>query len=137
MLLFGVVILRGTIVNRTSDAHKNLYICAFLLTIFGPIYYQNISRSPVDIIGYLVFDLMFRRKLSDGLYYIRWDTHTSTPSLESVRYVSGSIQYTSTDYWYLYARPVRLTWCTCVYNMMLQAACPRGMPWVSSTLQQY
>ena len=32
-------VLRGTIVNRTYDTHKKLYISLFLLTIFGPIYY--------------------------------------------------------------------------------------------------
>ena len=30
--------LRGAIVNRTYGIHKNLYICLFLPTIFGPIY---------------------------------------------------------------------------------------------------
>ena len=30
-------LLRGTIVNRTYDAHKNLYISLFFPTIFGPI----------------------------------------------------------------------------------------------------
>ena len=34
-----VELLRGTIVNRTYGIHKNLYIEAFLLTIFGPINY--------------------------------------------------------------------------------------------------
>ena len=34
-----MLILRGTIVNRTYGAHKKLYIYLFLLTIFGPIYY--------------------------------------------------------------------------------------------------
>ena len=34
-----VVLLRGTILNRTYGLHKNLYISLFLLTIFGPIYY--------------------------------------------------------------------------------------------------
>ena len=33
------VVLRGTILNRTYDAHKNLYISIFLRIIFGPIYY--------------------------------------------------------------------------------------------------
>ena len=34
-----LLILRGTIVNRTYDIHKNLYIGTFLITIFGPINY--------------------------------------------------------------------------------------------------
>ena len=32
-----LVLLRGTILNRTYGAHKNLYISLFLTTIFGPI----------------------------------------------------------------------------------------------------
>ena len=32
-------LLRGTIVNRTYGLHKNLHICPFLLTRFGPINY--------------------------------------------------------------------------------------------------
>ena len=32
-------LLRGTIVNTTSGTHKNLYVKAFLLTIFGPVNY--------------------------------------------------------------------------------------------------
>ena len=35
----AVVVLRGTIVNRTCSIHKNLYIQLFLITIFGPINY--------------------------------------------------------------------------------------------------
>ena len=31
--------LRGTIVIRTHDIHKKLYITLFLLSIFGPDYY--------------------------------------------------------------------------------------------------
>jgi len=38
-IVYTTEILRGTIVNRTYGKHKNLYICLFLLTIFGPIYY--------------------------------------------------------------------------------------------------
>ena len=34
-----LLILRGTIVNRTYGIHKYLYISPFLLTIFGPINY--------------------------------------------------------------------------------------------------
>ena len=33
------LLLRGTIVNRTYVTHKNLYIRAFVLTIFSPINY--------------------------------------------------------------------------------------------------
>ena len=32
-------LLRGTILNRTYGAHKNLYISVFLLTVLGPIQY--------------------------------------------------------------------------------------------------
>ena len=32
-------LLRGTIIIRTCDVHKTLYIPLFLLTIFGPDYY--------------------------------------------------------------------------------------------------
>ena len=32
-------LLRGAIVNRTYDTHKNLYVSPFLLTIFGPVNY--------------------------------------------------------------------------------------------------
>ena len=32
-------LLRGAIVNRTHDIHKNLYNTLLLLSIFGPIYY--------------------------------------------------------------------------------------------------
>ena len=35
----GKWLLRGAIVNRTYDTHKNLYIKPFLLTIFGPVNY--------------------------------------------------------------------------------------------------
>ena len=36
-----LVLLRGTIiVNRTYDVDENLYNYLFLLTIFGPIYYD-------------------------------------------------------------------------------------------------
>ena len=35
--LTAVVVLRGTIVNRTYGKHKNLYIQPFLPTKFGPI----------------------------------------------------------------------------------------------------
>ena len=34
-----VILLRGAIVNRTYDKHKNLYISLFLLSRFGPFYY--------------------------------------------------------------------------------------------------
>ena len=34
-----MIIIRGTILNRTYGTHKNLYKSLFLLTIFGPIYY--------------------------------------------------------------------------------------------------
>ena len=34
-----LLLLRGTIVNRTCGIHKNLYISPFLPTIFGPINY--------------------------------------------------------------------------------------------------
>ena len=34
-----LVVLRGTIIIRTFDQHKNLYITVFLLTVFGPDYY--------------------------------------------------------------------------------------------------
>ena len=34
-----LLLLRGTIVNRTYGTHKNLYIHLFSPTIFGPIYY--------------------------------------------------------------------------------------------------
>ena len=34
-----LIVLRGNIVIRTCDQHKNLYIPLFLLTIFGPDYY--------------------------------------------------------------------------------------------------
>ena len=37
--IFILIVLRGTIVNRTNGIHKNLYIYPFLLTIFGPINY--------------------------------------------------------------------------------------------------
>ena len=33
------ILLRGDIVNRAYDIHKNLYIKQFLLTIFGPVNY--------------------------------------------------------------------------------------------------
>ena len=33
------LLLRGTIIIRTFDQHKNLYIPVFLLTVFGPDYY--------------------------------------------------------------------------------------------------
>ena len=33
-----LLLLRGTIVNRTYGTHKDLYIALFLLTIFGPVY---------------------------------------------------------------------------------------------------
>ena len=33
-----ILLLRGTIVNRTYGAHKTLYVFLFLLTIFGPSY---------------------------------------------------------------------------------------------------
>ena len=36
---YSGVILRGTIVNRTYGIHKNLYVQAFLPTIFGPVNY--------------------------------------------------------------------------------------------------
>ena len=36
---FVVLLLRGTIVDRTCGLHKNLYIQPFLLTVFGPINY--------------------------------------------------------------------------------------------------
>ena len=39
--LWLVSTLRGTIVIRTCDQHKNLYITLFLLTIFGPDYYVS------------------------------------------------------------------------------------------------
>ena len=35
----GMIVLRGTIVKRTYDIHKKLYISLFLFTVFGPIYY--------------------------------------------------------------------------------------------------
>ena len=35
----GMLLLRGTRVNRTYGTHKNPYLHLFLLTIFGPIYY--------------------------------------------------------------------------------------------------
>ena len=35
-----MVLLRGTLVNRTYGGPKNLYIHLFLLTMFGPIYYR-------------------------------------------------------------------------------------------------
>ena len=34
-----VLLVRGTMVNRTYGTHRNLHISIFLLTIFGPIYY--------------------------------------------------------------------------------------------------
>ena len=34
-----IILLRGTLVNRTYGVHKNLYIKPFLLTIFGPVNY--------------------------------------------------------------------------------------------------
>ena len=34
-----MILLRGTIVNRTYGTHKHLHIFLFLLTIFDPIYY--------------------------------------------------------------------------------------------------
>ena len=36
-----IPLLRGTIVNRTYGIDENLYIHLFLLTIFGPIYYDG------------------------------------------------------------------------------------------------
>ena len=33
------LLLRGTILNRTYGAYKNLYISLFLLVLLGPIYY--------------------------------------------------------------------------------------------------
>ena len=36
---YRVPLLRGAIVNRTYGAHKKLYFCLYLLTVFGPIYY--------------------------------------------------------------------------------------------------
>ena len=41
VILFGekILVLRGTIVNRTYGTPKNPYIYPFLLTTFGPIYY--------------------------------------------------------------------------------------------------
>ena len=37
--VYLVLLLRGTIVNRTYGTHKNLNISLFLLTIFGPVNY--------------------------------------------------------------------------------------------------
>ena len=37
--LLGVLLLRGTIVNRTYGTNKNLYVYSFSRTIFGPVYY--------------------------------------------------------------------------------------------------
>ena len=39
--VFGSVLLRGTVLNRTYGTHKNLYISRFLLTTFDPIYYGS------------------------------------------------------------------------------------------------
>ena len=39
-VFYCVLLLRGTIVNRTYGTHKNLYIYLFSLTIFGPVYYD-------------------------------------------------------------------------------------------------
>ena len=39
MLAARVAVLRGAIVNRTYGVHKNLQVCLFSLTAFGPIYY--------------------------------------------------------------------------------------------------
>ena len=36
----GYPLLRGTLLNRTYGLYKNLYISLFLLTIFGPVYYD-------------------------------------------------------------------------------------------------
>ena len=38
-VLKGLIVLRGTILNRTYRTDKKLYILFFVLTIFGPIYY--------------------------------------------------------------------------------------------------
>ena len=34
-----ILLVRGTIINRTYGTYTNLYISLFLLNIFGPIYY--------------------------------------------------------------------------------------------------
>ena len=39
VFVVALLVLRGTIVNRTYGLHKNLYIYLFLLKIFGPLYY--------------------------------------------------------------------------------------------------
>ena len=35
----ATLLIRGTIVNRTYGAHKNLHISLFFVTVFGSIYY--------------------------------------------------------------------------------------------------
>ena len=37
---YDSMLLPGAIVNRAYGIHKNLYIPLFLLTLFGPIYYD-------------------------------------------------------------------------------------------------
>ena len=42
---YRALLLRGTIIIRTCDQHKTLYIPVFLLTIFGPDYYTPVNRA--------------------------------------------------------------------------------------------
>ena len=36
---YNIILLRGTILNRTYGPYKNVYVLIFLPTIVGPIYY--------------------------------------------------------------------------------------------------
>ena len=91
------VVLRGTIVIRTHDIHKNLYITQFLPSIFGPDYYvlpEKLWRATEDCSFLPCIWGKERASLTLSVREKReWSGGPRTVSVIKLAYISGLINY--------------------------------------------